>query len=549
MKNKIAISLIVLVITIIIMAILAATVVITLSNTNIISKANRTVSDSNVAQMKELASITKANYMLENGGNASGCGEKVKKAIEDSMNLNEEQLTKQGIYITYDGDVLDLREEEAQATYYYSTLYNAVNAVNNSDSTALVSDSGVSLDNANVSVSKGITGKYTVKVLHDLEITNASENLIVTKSMTIDLNDKNVLFNTGTAGIKIRINNENADVIVKGREKGTLKLIYEGSDSNGAVILINKCNSFTMVGGEYEAQVAGQVGTIFLNPANTGKVGIYNAKISGISTSNTASVDQMWLRTAIRIQGTGDTTVENCKVSFAGKNEAKGIIVINEGKVTLNNNTVLASAAYADANMYSDTQTCAIALFSSGDNMEVYGGFYSGELMAASIRGNNTKINGATFESCDHGMYFSSEKTTVKNSNFIFKNWSELECAKLTFPESVIAGGKKTQYSEKNKDYANQAVFYIGTPDNESTVYMDNCKIIGAKGVLSANYEHLNTYLYVSNTNFVNGLRIDKNATTGYMGRVYMGKGATCPSDQITGDGVYDTTTYANTTF
>lgn len=170
--------------------------------------------------------------------------------------------------------------------------------------------------------------------------------------------------------------------------------------------------------------------------------------------------------------------------------------------------------------------------------------------MAASIAGQGeTKVNNVTFESCDHGVYFTSEKTTVRNSSLVFKNWSELECAKLTFPESVIAGGKKTQYSATNKDYCNQAVFYMGNSGNDVAVYMDNCKIIGAKGVLSANYEHLNTYLYVSNTNFVNGLRIDKNATTGYMGSVYMGKGAVCPSDKVTGGGVYDTTTYANTTF
>ena len=49
MENKNAISLIVLVITIIVMSILAATIIITLSNTNIISEANGYTADKNCA--------------------------------------------------------------------------------------------------------------------------------------------------------------------------------------------------------------------------------------------------------------------------------------------------------------------------------------------------------------------------------------------------------------------------------------------------------------------------------------------------------------------
>ncbi len=54
MKNKSAISLIVLVITIIVMAILAATVIITLSNTNIISQANDAVKKTEAQQVEEM---------------------------------------------------------------------------------------------------------------------------------------------------------------------------------------------------------------------------------------------------------------------------------------------------------------------------------------------------------------------------------------------------------------------------------------------------------------------------------------------------------------
>ena len=54
MKNKSAISLIVLVITIIVMAILAATVIITLSNTNIRSQANDAVKKTEAQQVEEM---------------------------------------------------------------------------------------------------------------------------------------------------------------------------------------------------------------------------------------------------------------------------------------------------------------------------------------------------------------------------------------------------------------------------------------------------------------------------------------------------------------
>ena len=64
MKKKNAISLIVLVITIIVMAILAATVIITLSNTNIISEANEAVKKTEAQQVEEMKALMLADGML-----------------------------------------------------------------------------------------------------------------------------------------------------------------------------------------------------------------------------------------------------------------------------------------------------------------------------------------------------------------------------------------------------------------------------------------------------------------------------------------------------
>ncbi|MBR5228045.1 MAG: hypothetical protein IKV94_05365 [Clostridia bacterium] len=66
--NKKAISLIVLVITIIILGILATTVIISLSNTNIIEQGNNAVNQYNVGQLKQAVMLTEAEYMSAHDG-------------------------------------------------------------------------------------------------------------------------------------------------------------------------------------------------------------------------------------------------------------------------------------------------------------------------------------------------------------------------------------------------------------------------------------------------------------------------------------------------
>ena len=62
---KKGISLIMLVITVIVLAILASTVIINLSNTNIINEADKTVFKSDMASYKELYSIYLADKLIE----------------------------------------------------------------------------------------------------------------------------------------------------------------------------------------------------------------------------------------------------------------------------------------------------------------------------------------------------------------------------------------------------------------------------------------------------------------------------------------------------
>ncbi len=64
MRNKQGISLIVLVITIIVMTVLVASVVLTLSNTGIINKANQAVEDTNLGEVKQHASLVWAEEFM-----------------------------------------------------------------------------------------------------------------------------------------------------------------------------------------------------------------------------------------------------------------------------------------------------------------------------------------------------------------------------------------------------------------------------------------------------------------------------------------------------
>lgn len=67
-KNKSRISLIVLVITMIVMIKLAAAIILSLSNSGIIGKANSAVQANNVAQIKESVALLQMDEMINEDG-------------------------------------------------------------------------------------------------------------------------------------------------------------------------------------------------------------------------------------------------------------------------------------------------------------------------------------------------------------------------------------------------------------------------------------------------------------------------------------------------
>ena len=105
MEKKNAISLIVLVITIIVMSILAATIIITLSNTNIISEANDAVEKTEAQQVEETKTLMQADGMLGKNPESQTIGDttlewdSVKKEVIEKRNG---QLVKEGAIIPTD---------------------------------------------------------------------------------------------------------------------------------------------------------------------------------------------------------------------------------------------------------------------------------------------------------------------------------------------------------------------------------------------------------------------------------------------------------------
>ena len=109
MKMKNAISLIVLVITILVLSILAATVIITLSNTNIIGQATKAVEASTIANMKEAVNLIYADKMVVDGANVTK---------EDIV----EGLKKQG-YTDEQIDLISIEVENGTVTVKSKGIY------------------------------------------------------------------------------------------------------------------------------------------------------------------------------------------------------------------------------------------------------------------------------------------------------------------------------------------------------------------------------------------------------------------------------------------
>ena len=99
MKRKQGISLIVLVITIIVMIILAASVVISLNNTGIINKANEAVDATNIKEVEQYSALIWAEEFM-NGKRGEILKEAVLEKLKEYIDEYDIDVTNQGISVT-----------------------------------------------------------------------------------------------------------------------------------------------------------------------------------------------------------------------------------------------------------------------------------------------------------------------------------------------------------------------------------------------------------------------------------------------------------------
>ena len=114
-KQKLGISLIVLVITIIVMIILAASVVLTLSNSGIINKANEAVEKTNIKEVEQLASLTWAEEFM-----AGKRGDTLKEAVLEKL---KDYTDKYTITVTDTGVTVTTKALNEYG-FYYDTVYS-----------------------------------------------------------------------------------------------------------------------------------------------------------------------------------------------------------------------------------------------------------------------------------------------------------------------------------------------------------------------------------------------------------------------------------------
>lgn len=125
MKKK-AISLIVLVITIIVLGILATTAIISISNVNVIGQTQKSVNKYNLKQIATAMQLEEASMMIENGGKTPNVFELIERGYSKGI-ITEEQKEE----LMINGGELVIGEEtlrlDVNGTAYYvgSELVNA----------------------------------------------------------------------------------------------------------------------------------------------------------------------------------------------------------------------------------------------------------------------------------------------------------------------------------------------------------------------------------------------------------------------------------------
>ena len=469
-------------------------------------------------------------------------------------------------------------------TTYYSTLTKAMTDLNAGTNTG--ADATEATAAASLSV-RDKDGAVIVKVLKDTSgetLPNVTNDCIFDlNGKIIDLPDQTLTFDGNTTfrdsvgtGVMKKLTNTNTNtmIIANGNkvvfENGT----YEARGNNTAItqcIRYSGTGDMTINNGTFKAYntAAARVRTIAINSGNSatfnnGEFYAENSSANGASATATWGCQDIYFGADAK-----DATFNGGK--FKANSLCQGIVtcvsfgkntsaVINNGTFYSENNldpAVTDTTGRISVALYGPCKQIVInnadvtAVSTNGEtgygvtvagNNTINGGVFKG-LNVAVVPGTvggvfgDTIVNGGSFYGVVHGGFYfqgnSSSKIQIRNATIgNTSNWTDLD----------VSGRSRHGH------------FYIGTPKDETYVYMNNCKIDRSEMknipvTLSSNYNYKNTYLYVSNTD-LGPVRVDGPNAAGDQGHLYIGKNVTYSlASGANGRGIVDTTTYANQVF
>lgn len=381
--------------------------------------------------------------------------------------------------------------EDLQNKYefiYFSTLNDAVNAVNN----GTAAESGIeNKENAVAGIYIDENNVPNVVLLQD----STEEKMTITTDMTINLGG-NIL--TGTASPVIAVST--GDVYIDGRLNGSEIRVVVGDGVSARLVSINTGCTVTLDGGLYYNEGTNTTSAAIICK---GTVIAQNIKLRNKAV-NTSRLD------GFSMSGGSKAVITNCDIlSEVTDGKSYGIYVGQNCDITATNSSI---KAYANYNHNGSSYTSSsLGIYHSKNSVLNLNNCYVTGTVAGIQTYGTVYVNGGTYEGYGHGgFYFVGNSTTSYMRNAIIR-------------ESAMPEG----YTNNNG--TNHVGFYAGTGSNNS-IYVDNC-IIESEGDAIVLKGSSGDSLYISNSHIGEGkkIRIDSTAQ-----KLYIGVGNNFTADDTT---------------
>ena len=387
---------------------------------------------------------------------------------------------------------------------YFSTLGNAVNAVNNN-----------TIDNYDADKETAAAGVYideneniNVVLLKDVE-----EKVSVASNMTINLGGHTL---SSTVGSALMINS--GKVHVDGRIDGSTIIANAPDGVSPRAIAINTNGDVSVEGGTYIGSGTNKASTAILC---LGKLTINNATAIGRTTAAFTHGISM-------SSSSSSANITNCKIYiYADKGENDGVHVQEAYAVTISDSEIKTYSHYK-SKTNTDTGTnhysvSATGIKQSGTGVVTLNNCYVMGTHSGVETCGTLYVNGGIYEGYGHGGFY----VQGRNATTYIRNAIIREC---DMPE-----GYETDI------YSNRTGAYFGY-NNGITVYVDNCGFVGQTWPFVIKGGSEATTVYVSNSTIDGGsIRIDTDSHRLYIGagNNFTAENTQRPTSVITTDETY----------